>query len=77
MKLAKIVKVLGHIFLWGGFTLIVIGYVGIVITNGFGALQETLSPFNVWNWIVVMLTLAPGVLLLTWAKKLEGNQQGD
>jgi hypothetical protein len=32
--------------------------------EGFAALQTMLSPFNLWNFVAVVLTLAPGFLLI-------------
>ncbi len=29
--------------------------------EGFSRVQEILSPFNVWNFIAVMITMAPGL----------------
>jgi hypothetical protein len=32
--------------------------------EGFAALQTMLSPFNLWNFVAVVLTLAQGFLLI-------------
>lgn len=29
--------------------------------EGFSRVQEIMSPFNIWNFIMVMITLAPGI----------------
>jgi hypothetical protein len=38
--------------------------------EGFGGVQELLSPFNLANWFVTALTLARGIAALVWADKL-------
>ncbi|MBL4750274.1 MAG: hypothetical protein JKX71_06790 [Amylibacter sp.] len=63
---AKMVRVLGYVLLY--LAIAVIGF-GLITTwwfNGFGALMEVLNPFNVVNFIVTAVTLAPGILLI-WA----------
>lgn len=42
--------------------------------EGFSGVQELLSPFNVINWIVTVVTLAPSLGALLWAKKLQEKQ---
>lgn len=41
--------------------LILIGILMIWVREGFGAVQQVLSPFNVLNFIVVFVTLLPGI----------------
>ena len=41
--------------------LIVIGLLMIWVREGFGALQQVLSPFNVFNFVAVVVTLLPGL----------------
>jgi hypothetical protein len=41
--------------------------------GGFSAVQKLLSPFNVVNWIVTVITLAPGLGALAWAEKLKAK----
>ena len=62
--MATTLIVLGKIWLWVAAALILVGYASIWWFEGFGKLQEIVSPFNVWNVIAVVLTLAPGFGLL-------------
>lgn len=62
--MGKFIKIAGYVLLGVGGLMILIGYVGIYMTEGFSGLQEVLSPFNVWNLIAVAITLAPGGALL-------------
>ena len=50
--------------------LIVSGYVSILYYQGFWKLQETLNPFNIWNYLAVFITLGPGLGAWFLAKKL-------
>jgi len=53
---------------------ILIGIAGTWMKGGFSALQELMSPFNVVNWIAVVITVAPGLGALAWAKNLAEKQ---
>lgn len=68
-------KILGYIWLVLAGLLILAGIIGIWMKEGFGGVQELLSPFNVINWIVTFLTLAPGIGLLMLSDKLKSKQQ--
>ncbi len=61
--LGKAFKILGYIFLIIGCIIIVIGYIGILLKDGFGELREVMSPFNISNFIAVILTLSPAAIL--------------
>jgi hypothetical protein len=74
-------RMAGLVLLWFGrawLTLagvvIIAGYAGIWFFQGFGALQDTLSPFNVWNYIAVLGTLAPGLLALHISERMGGPE---
>ena len=70
---ATLSKVLGYIWLVLGGLLILVGTIGVWMKNGFAGVQELLSPFNVTNWIVMAVTLAPGIGLLMLAGKLQSK----
>ena len=40
------------------------GFIGVEIKGGFSAVQKLLSPFNLSNLVVTLITLAPGIGLL-------------
>jgi len=62
-SLGKLLKILGVIFLVIGGILIIIGYIGILLKDGFGELREVMSPFNLYNFIALLITLSPGAIL--------------
>jgi len=64
----------GYLWLTGAMLLIFAGIVGTWMKGGFSAVQELLSPFNVSNWIVTVITLAPGFGALAWAEKLKAKR---
>lgn len=68
---ASICKVIGYIWLVLAGLLIVMGIIGVWINDGFSGVQEILSPFNVVNYIVTAITIAPGLGLLALSDKLK------
>jgi hypothetical protein len=68
--LATLCKVLGYVWLIVAGIVIFIGIVGVWMKQGFSGDQELLSPFNVANWFVTVITLAPGIGLLMLSDKL-------
>ena len=66
-----LLKVFGYIWLTAVGLLILAGAAGTWREGGFSAVQELLSLFNIVNWLVTVITLAPGFGALTWAKKLK------
>jgi hypothetical protein len=69
-----VLKVFGYIWVTLGVIAILIGIAGTWMKGGFSAVQELMSPFNVVNWVVMVITLAPGFGALTWAKNLAEKQ---
>lgn len=66
-----ILKIFGYIWLIAAVILILAGLYGIWMKDGFSGVQETLSPFNIINWIVTLITVAPGIGSIAWANKLK------
>lgn len=64
-------KVLGYVWLIIAGIAIFIGIVGVWIKNGFSGVYELLSPFNIANWLITVITLAPGIGLLMLSDKLK------
>ena len=69
-----VLKVFGYIWITLGIILILIGIAGTWMKGGFAAVQQLMSPFNVVNWIVMVITVAPGLGALIWAQKLKEKQ---
>ncbi len=72
--MATTLIVLGKIWLYAATALIALGYASIWWFEGFGKLQETLSPFNILNFLAVVILLAPGLGLLKLGKHLRNRQ---
>lgn len=68
-------KVLGYIWLVLAGLLILAGIVGVWMKEGFSGVQDLLRPFNVVNYIVTVITLAPGIGLLMLSDKLQNKAQ--
>ena len=43
--------------------------------EGFSKVQEIMSPFNIVNFIVVLITLAPGIAAHMLAERLEAKKR--
>jgi hypothetical protein len=71
-----ILKIFGLVWFTAAGILIFIGILGIWLKGGFSAVQELLSPFNVINWIVTMITLSPGIGALLLVEKLKAKGSG-
>jgi hypothetical protein len=69
--LTKALRGLGYLLIVLGAALVVAGLVGIWMKDGFGAVQETFSPFNLVNNLFVALTFAPGMILVGISNWLE------
>jgi hypothetical protein len=67
---ARLLRIVGWGWIWVAAAVIVVSYASLWYRNGFFAVAEMLSPFNVLNWIVTVATLAPGLVLLRLAERL-------
>jgi len=63
-------KALGYLWLVAAGLIILIGIVGVWITEGFSEIPGSLSLFHAANWVVMMVAVVPGVGLLMLAAKL-------
>jgi len=69
-----ILKVFGYVWLTLAVLLILVGIIGVWMKDGFSGVQGLLSPFNITNWLVTIVTLTPGISALMWAEKLKQKQ---
>ncbi len=74
---ASTCKVLGYIWLILAGLLILVGIIGVWMKDGFSGVQTLLSPLNILNYIVMLLTLAPGIGLLMVSDKLQSKIEKD
>lgn len=63
-------KALGYLWLVASGLIVLIGIVGVWITEGVAEIPGHLSPFHTVNWIVMMIAVVPGVCLLMLAARL-------
>ena len=66
-----LLKVFGIVWLTAAVIIILFGIGGVWLNGGFSAVQELLSPFNIINWIVTIITLAPGLGAIALSNKLK------
>lgn len=45
------------------------------MSEGFSGVQKLLSPFNVINYLSIMITIAPGIGLIMLSEKLSNKDQ--
>jgi len=69
--MGRTLTIIGKVWLWLAGIIIVIGYLSILYFEGWGKFQETISPFNIVNWLTAVIVLLPGVLLAEWGKRLQ------
>ena len=69
-----VLNVLGYLWVTVGVLFILAGIMGTWMKGGLSAVQELMSPFNVVNWVVMVITLAPGLGAIAWGNKLKEKQ---
>lgn len=57
-------KWIGSLWLAGASAFVLVGIVDLWMTKGWPAVQAFLSPHNFFNWLVIVMTLAPGLVAL-------------
>jgi len=68
-----VLKAFAYVWLAAAVLLILTGIVGTWMKGGFSAVQELMSPFNIMNYIAIVITLAPGIGALAWADRLKSK----
>jgi len=74
--LIKTLNILGYVWLALTFAAVAIGSLAILIQDGLMEFLWLFSPFNIWNYLLIILMAAPGFGLLMIADKLEEKQNG-
>ncbi len=76
---ARILILSGWIWVSLASLVLVISILGAFAANGFWGglrqIQEWFSPYNLANFIVLVLTFGPGLALISWGKKLRSKVQ--
>ena len=67
----RVIGVIGKVYLFLASLFIIVNLVFIFLNEGFGKIQEILSPFNLPNFILTMITLSPGLGLMMWSDKIK------
>lgn len=73
MNRSVLLKGFGYLWLIASLSFVSVGIVDLGIRKGIPAVQGFLSPFSVFNWIVIALTIAPGVIALLGSKTNRWN----
>lgn len=68
-SMTRALRWFGYGWLALGVLLEIIGLGSILVQKGFWEVAAILSPFNVKQWIMTLILLAPGMLALAWANK--------
>lgn len=68
-------KTLGYLWVSLACLVILAGTIGVWIKEGFSAVQDLLSPFNIWNFILMAVLLAPGLGFLTLSSKIKRKME--
>jgi hypothetical protein len=68
----RILTGFGYVWLALACAAIFLGIVSTWVSGGFSAVQDILSPLNVW--FIAVVTLAPGAVALALAKNLTAKQ---
>ena len=73
----KIIRVLGigYCILAGLF--VMANLVFIFMNEGWSKIQEIMNPFNLINFVVMIITFAPGYGLMVWSDKIEEKFKDD
>jgi hypothetical protein len=68
-----IVRAVSYALIGAGFVVIAFGLAAVYRDQGFAGLQLFLSPYNIVGYAMMLLTLAPGLLLLYLAGRIDGK----
>lgn len=64
-------RVVGFVWIYLAGFLILTSITGVLMNQGDAGVRELLSPFKPINWLVILLTLLPGLGLLLLSNKLQ------
>lgn len=73
--MVKVLRIVGLVWCYAVAAIIVACIVVIARRDGLGAAIDVLSPFNVANFIVTVVSLAPGLLCLWGADRMQQRRR--
>ena len=73
--MAKVVRIIGKVLLYLGIGVILLGLCSVLYFQGFWKLIEIMNPYNIINFIAMIATILPGILMLWWADKLDAAKK--
>ncbi len=76
IRFGQIVRFIGRAWLVVAGAAVLLGHLHILYRDGLARLIDVLSPFNVWNYLSILLAILPGVLCLRLADKIDQRSGG-
>jgi hypothetical protein len=67
----KVIGALGKVYLVLAGLFVMANLVSIFMNEGWSKVQEIMSPFNLVNFVVMIITFAPGYGLMVWSDKIK------
>ncbi len=75
--LIKSLKIFSRVWLTLAILFIVFGHAMTWYYQGFSKLMEIMSPFNIWNIIMIFIVLSPGLGAIYWVDYLNKKNKKD
>lgn len=75
MKGMHLLKWFGYLWLAGSLLFVMAGMVDLGAKKGLSAVLDFLAPSRLFNWFVIAMTIAPGLLALLGAKQGRSGAQ--
>lgn len=66
-----ILEAVGYVWCTLVALVIVIGIIGVWMSEGFSGVQRVMGPFDVWNFMATAVIIAPGAAALYWADRIK------
>lgn len=70
----RIIRTIGYVLFYAALGFILLGFIGVWMKEGFSAAIELMSPYNLINFLSMLITVAPGIGLIVWAEKMEDRK---
>jgi hypothetical protein len=70
-------QILGKVWIIAAVAVVLNGYGATWYFHGFSSFGELLSPFNIGNWLAIILALLPGILLVQLGGRIKARHARD